>query len=206
MTAQDPKDPGAPTLGRRIARTAAIALLVLLVGVGGWVGYLQLSGNVHAVVAGQFYRSAQLDSAELVHVIRKEGIKSILNLRGPSPKASWYRHEISVSKELGVTHYDFGISDRHFVPRPRIDSILAIIRSAPKPMIVHCKAGADRAGLVSALYERVIHGERKKVADRQLSFRYGHFPWLGSKTVAMDRSYWAYVDSVPALRGDSAGR
>ena len=103
-----------------------------------------------------------------------------------------------MSKELGVTHYDFGISANHFVSRARIDSILAIVREAPKPMLVHCEGGADRAGLVSALYERVIRGESKKAADGQLTIWYGHVPGLFNHTYEMDRSYWAYVDSSSA--------
>ncbi len=184
------------------AKAAGLAVLVLLVAVASFVGYLRLSGNVHVVEPGRFYRSAQLDSAQLDHVIREDGIKSILNLRGASPGAGWYDHEVAVSRALGVTHYDFGISASHFVPRARIDSILAIIRAAPKPMIVHCKAGADRAGLVSALYQRVVQGESKDEADRQLTLRYGHFPWLGSGTEAMDRSYWSYVDSASSAPRD----
>ena len=37
---------------------AALALLVATLGLGGYVGYLQLSGNVHSVVAGEIYRRA----------------------------------------------------------------------------------------------------------------------------------------------------
>ncbi len=198
MSEPNPMPSGARTPWRRVAKRVGIAVLVLLLGVGSYAGYLRLTGNVHAVVPGQFYRSGQLDSAQFARVIRENGIKSILNLRGAAPKARWYEREIGVSKVLGVEHYDFGISARHFVTRPRIDSILAIVRDAPKPMLVHCEGGADRSGLVSALYERVIRGQSKEEADRQLTILWGHISWPGSKTVAMDRSYWAYVDSAPA--------
>lgn len=34
----------------------------------------------------------------------------------------------------------------------QITELLGIIRDGPKPLLVHCKSGADRAGLVLALY------------------------------------------------------
>jgi hypothetical protein len=43
-------------------------------------------------------------------VVRDHGIKSILNLRGAHSGQSWYDDEVAVSGELGVAHYDYGLS------------------------------------------------------------------------------------------------
>jgi len=191
--------PGRPTLQprwKRAAKRMAIAALVMLGAAGGYIGFLLLSGNIHTVVAGQFYRAGQLNQSELEHVIGEDGIRSILNLRGAHPNAPWYDTELAVAKAHGVTHYDFGLSAERVVTPAQIDSILAILRSAPKPILIHCQGGADRSGLVAALYEAKIIGTSSADADRQLSLRYGHFPYLGSKTVAMDQSYWAYVNEL----------
>jgi protein tyrosine/serine phosphatase len=166
---------------------------VALLAFGAYLGALQLTGNVHAVQAGQLYRAGQLDSGQFVRVVHDDSIRSILNLRGAHPAAHWYDAELAVARRLGVTHYDFGISAERIVTPAQIDSILQIVRAAPKPLLIHCQGGADRSGLVSALYQAVIEGRSAGKADDQLSLRYGHFPWLGSRTDAMDKSFWAYV-------------
>ena len=78
-------------------------------------------------------------------------------------------------------------------PAARSPQILAIVHDAPKPLLIHCKSGADRAGLVSALYQYALAGAPAAEADRQLSLAYGHFPYLTSRSGAMDDSFWAFV-------------
>ncbi|HUX34731.1 MAG TPA: tyrosine-protein phosphatase [Gemmatimonadaceae bacterium] len=191
---QDDTPPHRPRWRRTIKR-AGLAVLVPVLALGSYLGALQLNGNIHAVQAGQLYRSAQLDSSQFVRVIGEDGIKSILNLRGaPQHAARWYDTEVRVASRLGVAHYDYGISAERPVTPEQIAAILEILRTAPRPILVHCQGGADRSGLVSALYDAAIAGERPDRAARQLSLRYGHFPYLGSKTIAMDRSFWAYVN------------
>jgi undecaprenyl-diphosphatase len=70
--------------------------------------------------------------------------------------------------------------------------LLHIVETAPKPVLIHCNAGADRTGLVAALYQ-VEHGVAPAQAAKELSLHYGHFPYLWSKTDAMDRSFAVFV-------------
>ncbi|HEX8724161.1 MAG TPA: tyrosine-protein phosphatase [Gemmatimonadaceae bacterium] len=177
----------------RPVKATGIALLVFVLSAGAFFGSLQLDGNIHVVEPGQLVRSAQLSKAGFARVIRDQGIKSIVNLRGAHPGAGWYDNEVAVSDSLGVAHFDFGLSAEHMVTPTQIDQILALIRRAPKPVLIHCQGGADRSGLVAALYEAEIAGRSSEVADQQLSLRYGHFPYLTSRTGAMDRSFWAYI-------------
>jgi len=185
-----------------IRRAAAVCLIALALTAGVICSYcaiIQFLGNVHVVVEHQFYRSAELNKTALQRVIREDGIKSILNLQGFSPDKSWYADEIAASQELGVAHYDYGISARSVVTPDRINEILNIIRDAPKPMLVHCKAGADRTGLISAIYLAKIRGVMVDQAASQLSLYYGHFPWLGSRTAAMDQSFEGYIKQAENL-------
>jgi protein tyrosine/serine phosphatase len=108
---------------------------------------------------GGLYRSAQLSENELQMAIRHHEIRAILNLRGAHPGQSWYDDEIAVSKALGVAHYDYALSAYRVVTDNQITELLGIIRHAPKPLLVHCKSGADRTGLVSALYRFAIEGK-----------------------------------------------
>ena len=42
------------------------------------------------------------------------------------------------------------------------------------PMLMHCKSGADRVGLMSVLYRFLHEGVPIEEAKRELSLRYGH--------------------------------
>jgi len=163
---------------------APLLLIVLL-----WASYFLLYGNFHKVDK-DLYRSAQLFSFNLPYYIEKHHIKSILNLRGDSSK-QWYQDELRISKEYNVTHYDYGIGDRKLASMKEMDDIVKILKDAPKPLLIHCKAGADRTSLVSALYLYEI--KHDKDAQKAISIIYGHFPWLGSRTKAMDESFKKYM-------------
>ncbi len=156
-----------------------------------WVLYFKVYGNFHKV-DDDFYRSAQLYSFNLPYYINKYGIKTILNLRGKSDE-TWYIDEVKISKDLNVTHIDYGIPDRKKIPIKKMQDIVEIIKNAKKPLLVHCKAGADRTSLVSALYLYDI--KKDKDAKDAISILYGHFPYFGSKTIAMDESFKDYIDS-----------
>jgi len=157
-----------------------------------WVSYFLLYGNFHKVDK-DVYRSAQLFSFNLPYYLEKYQIKSILNLRSikkPKPK-SWYVNEVKIAKEMGVKRYDYPIGDREEANMEQMDKIVQIIKDAPKPLLIHCKAGADRTSLASALYLHAI--QKDTDARRAISILYGHFPWFGSRTIAMDRSFEKYI-------------
>jgi len=51
-----------------------------------------------------------------------------------------------------------------------------------------------RSGLISAIWEYAVEGKSAQEASRQLSLFYGHFPYLGNRTKAMDESFWRFVN------------
>jgi protein tyrosine phosphatase (PTP) superfamily phosphohydrolase (DUF442 family) len=190
---------------RWLVRTIATVSVSLFLGSAGlalYCGAIIYDGNFHAVEEHVLYRSAQPDKAELALFARRYGIKSVLNLRGANPGSSWYDDEMAASRDLGLRHYDYPLSAKRFVTGRQIAELLAIIRDAPKPLLIHCQSGADRAGLVAALFRYAVTGASAVTADRQLSLVYGHFPYLTSRSGAMDRSFWAYV----AARREAAPR
>lgn len=151
---------------------------------------LMLSGNVHAVVPGQVYRSAQLSSQQIFKVEAEYAIRSIINLRGPNAGKPWYDNEVAAAASLGIEHIDFGMSSRVPFSQSEAAALVAVIRAAPKPVLIHCQGGADRSGIASALYLRAIAGSPENTAEEQLSIRYGHIaiPVL-SAAYAMDVSW-----------------
>jgi protein tyrosine/serine phosphatase len=194
MTQSVPSKPLATLM--RSMKIGVLALGMTGASAASYWGIIQYQGNFHTVTEGTFYRSAQLTKVELEAVVRDHGIRSVLNLRGAHRGDAWYDDEIAASEKLGVAHYDYALSSKRIVTGKQIAEILALVGGAPKPLLVHCKSGADRAGLVAALYRYAGEGKSAREADRELSLVYGHFPYLMSKTGAMDESFWAFVGTA----------
>lgn len=169
------------------------AIFAAPMAMGGWALGLHLTGNIHVVEPSALFRSAQLAGPELGEVIDQFGIRTVINLRGDNKGSSWYDDEIAASKKRGVTHIDVRMSARSRPSVSTLNDLISAMRAAPRPILIHCKDGADRTGLASAIYELLIADRSSDVAEKQLSFRYGHFPWLGSATSAMDREFEAIV-------------
>jgi len=188
----------------RSLKVGVIAVGVTAGSIGSYWGLVQYHDNFHTVTAGVFYRSAQPAKDELQELVRDHGIRSILNLRGAHRGQSWYDDEIAASEKLGVAHFDYGLSSKRVVTSKQMAELLRIINYAPKPLLVHCKSGADRAGLVSALYRFAEEGASAGEAAKELSLVYGHFPYLMSRTRAMDDSFWAFVgDTASSSRREN---
>ncbi|MBE0581920.1 tyrosine-protein phosphatase [Devosia sp.] len=175
--------------------------IVLPGGAGAWAAYLQATGNIHEVVPGLLFRSNQLRAAQLQTLLQDEGIRTVINLRGGSRQDDWYREEADVVAGAGARLVDIPIADDKEPDITSITRLLAALRTSPTPVLIHCKAGADRTGLAAALYLLEVAGLPPDVAARHLSFAYGHFPWLGSQTGAMDRAFWGLVDQSSGSTG-----
>ena len=158
-----------------------------------WFGYLRYGPNLHQVTNG-VYRSSQPLPETLPKIWAQLHFKTILNLRGAHPEEGWYRFERKFAAEHQIELIDFPLPDREEVPPSTLWRIFSILKGAPKPVLIHCKAGADRTGLVSAVWLAV---EGNRSAGEMLSIKYGHFPYLGSKTSAMDRSFQLFLHSLP---------
>jgi protein tyrosine/serine phosphatase len=178
---------------RRLKWWSVRILAGVSVGVAALIGYLAVlhyTGNFHTVIEGELYRSAQVTGTELEDYTNKVGLKSVLNLRGPSPRSDWYKAEIADSDRLGLVHADFALSASRQVTNEEAVELIALMRSLPKPLLIHCKHGSDRTGLLSALYLAAIAGQDEDAAEAQLSLYFGHFsvPYLSS-AYPMDESW-----------------
>lgn len=177
-------------LKRLAIGTGALAAISALYLVG-----LQWTGNFHTLVAGEVYRSAQPNPAAIAAYAKAYGIRTILNLRGEK-NARWYRDEVAATERNGIRLINFPMSASAEIDRKETDVLMAILRDAPKPLLIHCKAGADRTGLVSTIYLQQIAGIDEETAEWQLSPLYGHvaLPFL-SGTFAMDETWEALEKS-----------
>jgi protein tyrosine/serine phosphatase len=171
-----------------------LALVLVLFGL--YVVYLKMSGNFHEVIAGELYRSAQPTSARLDSYVAQYKIRTVINLRGADLNTDWYREEMAASSRLGLNHIDFKMSASQELSIGEVRQLITIMRDAPKPLLIHCKDGADRTGLASVIYTQQIAGYNEELAELQLSPYYGHvgIPLL-SPTFAMDVT-WEKIEKA----------
>lgn len=185
---------GLGLMRRYVVWAGRLAALIGVVGSAFLIG-LQLAGNFHEVIPGELYRAAQPSSGQIERYVRQYGIRTIVNLRGPS-SAPWYVGELATAERLGVKHFNFGMSSSKPFTLARAKELVALLRDAPKPILIHCRSGADRTGLASLIYLQQIAGVDEETAEQQLSIRFGHFgiPVL-SPTFAMDESWEALEEA-----------
>ena len=110
---------------------------------------------------------------------------------GAQPDSGTYQSEVQTCKQLSVAHDDVGMSAHRFPSPDDVNELLKDFDHMPKPILVHCKAGSDRTGLVSALFLALQPGASLDQAESsQLTWHYGHFGMFG--TQAMDDFFNLY--------------
>jgi protein tyrosine/serine phosphatase len=176
------------------ADLACVVFVVLIVAV--YFGYMEMQGNFHPITAGEAYRSAQMDADELQYYIHKFRIRSVINLRGKNADKQWYIDEVSVSKKDDVKHYDIGLNASKAPTPEEVKELLHLFQIAPRPVLMHCKGGADRSGLAAALWKMVIDGSPKSVAEEQLSIQFGHLPFGPTQALDTFLENWKKSDQA----------
>lgn len=109
---------------------------------------------------------------------------------------TWYLQEVDGANLAAITHFDFRLSASKRVSPQQARQLIALLQTAPKPILIHCQAGADRTGMAAMLYLQQIAGIDEEISERQLSVRYGHIglPYI-SAAFAMDES-WEILEEV----------
>ncbi|GAA6155482.1 tyrosine-protein phosphatase [Pyruvatibacter sp. HU-CL02332] len=104
---------------------------------------------------------------------KERGIRTILNLRGARDCGS-YVLEREACEKYGITLIDMPLDSRGAPQVDRLNRAQEIFSTIEYPVLMHCKSGADRAGIGSALYQMLKEGQTVTQAKSQLSLRYGH--------------------------------
>jgi protein tyrosine/serine phosphatase len=152
----------------------AVAMLALWAGVATLSRFL-FGGNVGVVDEGLVYRSAQ-PVENLEALIDRYHLVTVLNLRGGSEADPWYKDEVLVTRRRGVDFYDIPLSAVRRPWRRELLVLLDLLDRCRYPLLIHCKSGSDRTGLVSGLYLMLRRGEPPERALRTFSIQYGHIP------------------------------
>lgn len=144
--------------------------------------------NRHRVGRGPLWRSAQPGPHDLAR-FRAEGVRTIVSLRGGREHGSWPLQREACERH-GLRLVEFVLRSREAPARETILAAKEFFAGIEYPAVMHCKPGADRAGLAAALYLILHEGRPVAEAARQLSARYGHFRF--AKTGILDAFFARY--------------
>ena len=136
------------------------------------------------------YRSNQPFPWQILADKNKRGVKTIINLRGIRNCSSFFLEKETCERH-NIKLINFPVTSR---AAPKVETILAakkLFNEIEYPIIMHCKSGADRAGLMSALY-LILHKNISVIeAKKQLSFKYLHIKH--AKTGILDAFFDNYI-------------
>lgn len=127
---------------------------------------------------------------------RDMGIRTIISLRGTG---QWAHHlfEKESCAELGLTMVDVSLNARQAPPRDNMLHLIDLFRTVERPFLVHCKSGADRAGLASVVYLLTMENMPLAQAREHLSFKYLHL--RHTKTGVLDQMLDHYAPYEPRM-------
>lgn len=119
-------------------------------------------------ISTDIYRSEQPDADQFIQ-LSKFGIVSVLNLREHHTDNS----EAKLTS-LVLYHVPMEVED---IKDADVVAALKVLRDCDKPVLVHCKHGADRTGLIVAMYRIVFQNWTKEEAlDELLHGGFGFHP------------------------------
>ncbi len=159
---------------RRMILLSFAGGLALLAPPGGYIAWDQAHHNFGRVRPG-VYRSGQMPAEALGRVLEAHAIRSVLNLRGPN-EAAWYKAEQRTTLAAGATQIDVPMSSCLWMTREQFRSLVDLIATAERPLLVHCSWGSERTGLACAISELLRPGATIEDARRQFSLAYLYVP------------------------------
>jgi protein tyrosine/serine phosphatase len=148
--------------------------------------------NLHRV-SDRAWRSAQPTPWQL-RALARRGVRSVVSLRGGQSFGS-LPLELEACEAAGLRFETCVLRSRALPSVEEIRAIRALFQRLDYPVLFHCKSGADRAGMMAALFLALHEGRPVAQARRQLGLLYGHVR-LG-KTGVLDAFFDAYRRDCP---------
>ena len=132
--------------------------------------------NFHQI-SKDVFRSSQPTMWQLKKLKEKYNLKTIVNLKDENRNSAYFHFEEEKCKELGLNLINVNISSRAFPTHEKILLYKDVIDKMELPVLIHCKAGADRTGIFCTLFQ--YFREKKDIKEtNQLKFwPYGHFKY-----------------------------
>ncbi len=145
--------------------------------------------NFHWIEPGIMARANQ-PSPQRIADYAELGIKTILNLRGPSD-TGYYLLEREACERHGLAMVDVRMFSREPPSREKVLEVKRVFETIQYPALMHCKSGADRAGVMAVLYKHLRMGLPMGEAVEQLSLKYLHVKQ--GKTGMLDFFFATYL-------------
>ena len=150
-------------------RRLALCLLLLASG----PGCARLLYNFGEIEPGRVYRSAQPSPWFLGWLLRRHGIRTLVNLRGDTDG-----FESAFAARHGLRLFSLDLSATRAPSDADVERFLAILDDPENhPLLVHCRNGVDRTGYMLALYRTHEAGWDADRAAREMN-RYWQFSWF----------------------------
>ena len=122
---------------------------------------------------------------------RDQGVRTVINLRGGGYETGFYVLERDACARLGLQLVDFAVSSREAPSAGQVAAAKALFDRVAYPAVMHCKSGADRAGVMSVLYAHLRLGlPLREAVRRELSLRTLHV--RQGKTGVIDYAFQQY--------------
>jgi len=128
--------------------------------------------NLHRL-SDKAWRSAQ-PAPHQIRALARRGLRTIVNLRGERRCGSYWLEQAACER-CGIALVNIHMRSRRAPTRQELKTAIELFNRIEYPMLMHCKSGAERTGLMSTLYLFLREGVPLAVARRQLSARYGYF-------------------------------
>jgi protein tyrosine/serine phosphatase len=127
-----------------------------------WASRLDTPGlpNLHQVAPG-FYRGAQ-PSAKGMARLEQMGVRTVVNLR------AWHS-DSSKLKNTGLDYERFHVKPWHSEDEDVIRFLQIVTNTNRLPVFVHCQHGADRTGLMCAMYRVTVQGWSREEAIQEMT-------------------------------------
>ena len=145
--------------------------------------------NSHEVSPGKLWRTYQPSPLDLTRW-KERGVKTVVNLRGDKPSGFYFLEEEACAN-LGLDLITFRVFSREAPSKEILHGSARLFDKITYPALLHCKSGADRAGLMSTLFLFFQEGAPLTRALDQLSFKYGHVKH--GKTGVIDAAFEEYI-------------
>ena len=129
-----------------------------------------------------------------IRALARRGLRTIVTLRGGKSFGS-LPLEIEACLDTGLHFETFEMRSRALPTPEQIERAAALFDRLEYPVLFHCKSGADRAGIMSALFLALHEGVPVAEARKQLALKYGHIK--SSKTGILDYFFDAYEADQP---------
>ena len=153
--------------------------------------------NWAVVAPGLLYRCNHPTPRRLAALTRRHGLKTLINLRGAEARNGADALTREAAARLGLELVDLSLQSRRAPARADILRLAETFRAMQTPALIHCKSGADRAGLAAGLFV-LLNGGTVDEAMRQLSLRFGHM--RGSRAGVLDAFLLRYRDKAEGIK------